>query len=127
MKTPFCLTLAATVGLIIGMSLPPTHASAPAVTAIPSGDFLDTVDAIRGNPTDNARHVNQLVNSMGDINSSVYFGGELRVPALEVNGTAYFQYGPTIVDEMPASPSAADMEANLRQIRASLVASGLAH
>ena len=137
MRKPFYILIGLILGLVIsqvgvGAHSAPAAPARPAVTTatpLDPDDVMDAISAARGDIYQNARWDDLLINSMGDFNSSVQFGqtgAGLRVTTLEVNGNAYFQNAPLSISELPTSPTSAEMEANLREIRAALLSAGVA-
>lgn len=125
MRQPFYVGICLVIGIISGQMLP----SSKAINTLDPNDVMDAIETARSNQGQNARWNDLLINSMGDFNSSVQFGqagAGLRMSTLQVNGADYFQNPPQVVNELPAMPTNAEMEANLREIRAALIAAGIA-
>ncbi|MBV9956942.1 MAG: hypothetical protein JO360_00920 [Acidobacteria bacterium] len=98
------------------------------VTTLDPDDVLDAISAARGDTNRNARWDDLLVNSIGDFNSLVNVGqpnAGFRMDTLVVGSQQYFANSPSEVDELPQSPTLAEIESNVRQQRAALSAAGI--
>ncbi len=98
------------------------------VRALDPEEVLDAISTARGDTMLNAQWGDILANSMGDFNSLVSVGqpnAGLRMDVLVVGSQQYFANSPSEVDELPATPTLAEIETNVRQQRAALSAAGI--
>ena len=98
------------------------------VTTLDPEEVLDAISTARGDTLLNARWDDILANSIGDFNSIVSVGqpnAGFRMDVLMVGSQQYFANSPSEVDELPTTPTLAEIEANVRQQRAALSAAGI--